>query len=288
MLPRLTRLLGTPLSLIGQSPATSLRFAASANSCAFTPDHPRRSIEETEDAYWQAQFSRETYYAAGRGYDQYRPAYELGWSAAMEFPNAQFNEVVRHLERQWDSRRATSLLPWREVEDAVKRAWFHADKQMQLVQNLRNEELAQNTRSSLLLIPLCRACMLLVEDLQRWSEITMDDFAQQVLARHVRLLNRMALQLQSYVRREADENSLPPLPQRLALQWHRLKVRWEEWDARQVFEDLEKRERDLLNAYQSCLQRALPGSIRQVLKQHVKLLQSDVGKLSWIRQNWMV
>lgn len=32
-----------------------------------------------EDAYWRESYQREPYYVGGRTYDQYRPAYELGW-----------------------------------------------------------------------------------------------------------------------------------------------------------------------------------------------------------------
>src|SRR3989344_2543988 len=34
-----------------------------------------------EDAYWRESFHREPYYVGGRTYEQYRPAYELGWSS---------------------------------------------------------------------------------------------------------------------------------------------------------------------------------------------------------------
>ena len=34
-----------------------------------------------EDAYWRENYAREPYHVSGRTYDQYRPAYELGWSS---------------------------------------------------------------------------------------------------------------------------------------------------------------------------------------------------------------
>ena len=35
-----------------------------------------------EDAYWRANFEREPYYLAGYGFDDYAPAYRLGYDAA--------------------------------------------------------------------------------------------------------------------------------------------------------------------------------------------------------------
>ena len=34
-----------------------------------------------EDAYWRDAYVREPYYVSGRTYEQYQPAYELGWTS---------------------------------------------------------------------------------------------------------------------------------------------------------------------------------------------------------------
>ena len=34
-----------------------------------------------EDAYWRDSYSKQPYYETGRNYDEYRPAYALGWTS---------------------------------------------------------------------------------------------------------------------------------------------------------------------------------------------------------------
>jgi uncharacterized protein (TIGR02284 family) len=80
-----------------------------------------------EDAYWRETYEREPYYEAGRSYDDYRPAYELGWSrrAAGE---AEFALVEANLPREWETRRGSSALDWPQAREAALAAWDRAGR----------------------------------------------------------------------------------------------------------------------------------------------------------------
>ncbi|CAB5691491.1 Domain of uncharacterised function (DUF2383) [Delftia tsuruhatensis] len=78
-----------------------------------------------EDAYWRDAYQHEPYYVAGRSYEEYRPAYELGWSAAAR-PDADFDAFESEWERQWTSRRGTSHLEWDQARPAARAAWDRA------------------------------------------------------------------------------------------------------------------------------------------------------------------
>ena len=271
-----------------KSSSSSLLTGKPVDGDTLTIDIQMRLIAEMEDAYWQTQFSKETYYAAGRGYDQYRPAYEMGWSAALAYPDAQFGDVAQHLEMQWSSRKSTSLLPWREVQTAVKQAWKHAGQQMHSIQTqLPVQDVdAQLTET---LAQLHRACVLLVDDLRRMVRVDMDAFAQQVLGRHMRLLRKIALQLKRLMRNAQKKNHpLAPLQHNLRTQWRRIKSSLGEWEAAQVFEVCELRERSLLAIYHNVLRKPLPTEVQELLQQQKKLLQNNMEKLSWVRQNWVM
>lgn len=240
---------------------------------------------EREDAYWKTQFSEQAYYAVGRSYGQYRPAYELGWNAALEDPESDFDAIVVKLERQWESRRSTSLLPWREVHVAVKQAWLHALEQLHSKQQvphvaLGNSELIHSLHF------LYRACVLLVDDLGRLSAVPMSDFAQQVLERHIRLLQQIAQQLKILLGNGLDANHHNPLQQSLHSHWRRLQWRLKDWETAQVFEVCEVREKSLLEAFENLLRKPLPVDTKVLLAQHAKLLKNNMEKLSWVRHNW--
>lgn len=79
-----------------------------------------------EDAYWRESYTKEPYYSAGRSYDDYRPAYEAGWTARSE--GRDFETVEAQLSRDWDTRRASSSLAWNEALPATRAAWDRADE----------------------------------------------------------------------------------------------------------------------------------------------------------------
>lgn len=294
MLPRSPRSAPAALSQKAKSQHTSQLAQAEAvvqpnDADLLTLDIQMRMVAQLEDAYWRVHFSKEAYYAAGRGYDQYRPAYELGWSAALERPDADYKDVAVQLEKQWEAHRQTSLLPWREVQDAVKEAWLHAGKKMQSMQVAQQQlpasaygrEIVQSIHS------VYRACVLLADDVRRMSRVPMDAFSQQVLGRHIRMLRKFALQLKAVLTADTvPANLWSPLHQRLRLHWQRLKSRLSEWEAAQVFEVCELRERSLLALYQAALRKSLPAHIAQLMEQQAKLLQNNMEKLNWVRNNW--
>src|SRR5207253_4642725 len=57
-----------------------------------------------EDAYWREHYKTRPYYEHGRGYDDYRPAYEYGWESRGRYPGKDFDEVEPHLRKGWEQR----------------------------------------------------------------------------------------------------------------------------------------------------------------------------------------
>lgn len=240
-------------------------------------------VADLEDEYWHAHFFQEPYYVAGRSYDQYRPAYKLGWKSALQHPDANFGDLVKQLEVRWPHQRTTSLLPWREVHVAVRDGWRHAAVQMRDVQQhaptlMRGHEIAG------VIDPLHHACLGLADDLQRMRCIPMSDFAKQVIERHIHMLQRMADGLQSLTPAVA-QSPVSPWHKRLRFHWLKLKSNLSEWVPAQVLEMCEFREKNLLSAYQRALRKHLALEAKAVLQSHVKQLQSHVEKLHCVRQS---
>ena len=79
-----------------------------------------------EDAYWRESHTREPYYTAGRSYDDYRPAYELGWTARSQ--GADFETAEAGFASEWEQRRGNSALSWEQARPATRAAWDRADE----------------------------------------------------------------------------------------------------------------------------------------------------------------
>ena len=80
-----------------------------------------------EEAYWRENYASEAYVDKARGYDDYAPAYELGWSGRAQ-RGSDFDAVEPTLAGEWESRRGTSNLEWAQARPATRAAWDRADE----------------------------------------------------------------------------------------------------------------------------------------------------------------
>jgi len=79
-----------------------------------------------EDAYWRENYQKESYYDAGRSYDDYQPAYALGWSGRAE-RGVDFDVAEPALASEWETRRGSSNLDWAQARPATRAAWDRVD-----------------------------------------------------------------------------------------------------------------------------------------------------------------
>jgi len=81
-----------------------------------------------EDEYWRSNYSNRPYHEANYSYDEdYRPAYQYGWTSRSEHAGRKFDEVESHLGQKWDNARGSSRLGWDKAKHAVKDAWHRLD-----------------------------------------------------------------------------------------------------------------------------------------------------------------
>ena len=75
-----------------------------------------------EDAYWRGAYQHESYVRLGTTYDDYAPAYRLGYTGpALHYGDFSTAEPI--LASQWDTVRGKSRLTWMEARDATHAAW---------------------------------------------------------------------------------------------------------------------------------------------------------------------
>ena len=81
-----------------------------------------------EDAYWRDNYAAESYYQKGLSYDDYQPAYQLGWESRGRYAGKHFDDVERDLARDWDTRRGKSKLSWEQGKHATRAAWDRVER----------------------------------------------------------------------------------------------------------------------------------------------------------------
>jgi hypothetical protein len=77
----------------------------------------------TEEVFWREQYRLEPYYVATRTYDDYAPAYRIGYGAYSRYSGKRFDEIELDLEREYLAARGVSTLGWSEARAATRAAW---------------------------------------------------------------------------------------------------------------------------------------------------------------------
>ena len=81
----------------------------------------------TEEAFWKTAYVEEPYYAEGKGYEYYAPAYRIGWEGRARFRGRQFDEVEAELRKDYDRFISEGAPDWQIGKQAARSAWDRAD-----------------------------------------------------------------------------------------------------------------------------------------------------------------
>jgi hypothetical protein len=80
---------------------------------------------ETEDNYWEENFSSRPYALGPDYYDKFRPAYRYGFESARDSLGRSWDDAEPDLRSGWERYQEESGTPslWDEIKDAVRDAW---------------------------------------------------------------------------------------------------------------------------------------------------------------------
>ena len=76
-----------------------------------------------EDNYWRENYSSRSYVERGTSYDEYAPAYRMGWESSQRFKGHTFDQAEPNLRTDWERAKGKSKLSWDKAKFAVKDAW---------------------------------------------------------------------------------------------------------------------------------------------------------------------
>ncbi len=81
-----------------------------------------------EDAYWAASFSGEGYVDPAGTYNDYAPAYRVGYLGYGSSKHASFDEAEPELRASWETLKGGSRLDWEKARLASRAAWDRVEK----------------------------------------------------------------------------------------------------------------------------------------------------------------
>jgi phage tail tape-measure protein len=80
-----------------------------------------------EDAHWRSAYENEPYRNAAYNYDDYAPAYKLGYENRSRYAGRKFNEVENELASDWEATKGNSRLAWDDAKHASRAAWHRVE-----------------------------------------------------------------------------------------------------------------------------------------------------------------
>jgi len=87
------------------------------------------SIDATaENNYWRDAYSKEPYYNKQYDFDDYSPAYKLGYEGRGRYLGRTYNEVENDLSNDWDKFKGKSRLMWNDAKSAVRAGWHRVER----------------------------------------------------------------------------------------------------------------------------------------------------------------
>ena len=79
-----------------------------------------------QNDYWRENYSTRPYVTQGSIYDDYAPAYRMGYERYPQYHGRSFDDVEPEFRRDWESSRGTSSLTWEEAKAATREAFDRA------------------------------------------------------------------------------------------------------------------------------------------------------------------
>ena len=242
-----------------------------------------------EDAYWRDAYQNEPYYVAGRSYEEYRPAYELGWNAAAARRDADFDAFDAEWEREWTTRRGASHLDWDQARPAARAAWERAgvrdvrDDTGTIVApaytgDIDNDDVAD------VLNDLLESCRDGEYGFRTSAENADSPDLKTLFLRHSAECGAAALELEAEIRRLGREPaSGGTVAGALHRGWVSVKTALTSQDDKAVLEECERGEDSAVAQYRKALKQPLPPAIRVMVERQAQGAQRNHDEVRDLR-----
>ncbi len=118
-------IVGAALGPVGSAIGAILGGIAGAKA----GDSIAEAVNPTEyDDYWRREYKRASYYRDGMDWEDYAPAYGLGYHAGTRLRNRRFSEVENDMEQAWEKAKGKSRLAWKDAKEATRDGWHHVER----------------------------------------------------------------------------------------------------------------------------------------------------------------
>ncbi|WP_298925534.1 PA2169 family four-helix-bundle protein [uncultured Ramlibacter sp.] len=233
-----------------------------------------------EEAYWRDNYSKASYYEAGRSFDDYGPAYRLGLTGRTRYED-DWDIAEPRLAAEWDSARAGSSLSWPQAQPASRAAWDRVDSYRRDRKGINNGDIVDTLDD---LAETCkdgeygfRACAEQAErqDLKALFLQRADDCrgAAQELYTQIRSLGG-----------KPDDGGTAAGAMHRG--WVSVKASLSTYDDKAVLEECERGEDHALAQYRKALKQDLPADVRILVERQLQGAQRNHDQVKALRDQF--
>jgi hypothetical protein len=80
-----------------------------------------------ETARWEKSYKLQPYYISDYDFNDYSPAYMMGYESRSRYQDRSFEESERELASRWEDSRGMSRLQWEHARPAVRDGWHRRE-----------------------------------------------------------------------------------------------------------------------------------------------------------------
>ena len=246
-----------------------------------------------EDAYWRDSYSKQPYYETGRTYDEYRPAYALGWSSVDTY-TGRFEEFEPQLQDRWNTERGTSTLDWNAARTPVYAAWERAQASRGGVggsgpASVRDDgqPMVYNDNVVDVLNDLLESCRDGEQGFQASAEHAHTGELKSLFTRRAQecalAAGELAQAVHAYGGTPADGGTISGALHR---SWIAIKTALSSNDDKVVLEECERGEDAAVARYQKALEHALPADVRALVQRQAEGARRNHDEVKAMRNRY--
>jgi uncharacterized protein (TIGR02284 family) len=234
-----------------------------------------------EEAYWRAAYRSEPYFESDRTYDDYHPAYALGWAGIGTY-GGEFDVAEPRLATEWERNRGASRLEWDNARPAVRAAWDRARGSASpghpAGEVVKNEDVVD------VLNDLLESCRDGEYGFRTSAEHAKSADIKTLLLRHANECNAAALELEREVLRLGGQPAKGGTASgAMHRGWVAVRAALTTQDDKAVLEECERGEDTAVARYRKALKQTLPADVRQLVEQQARGAQRNHDEVKALR-----
>ena len=237
------------------------------------------------NTHWRETYHREPYYVGGRTYDQYRPAYELGWSSVGRY-EGDFDAIEPRLADDWRARHGSDGLAWTDVRPATRAAWERAANRTALATD-RPTNVIDAEDVVDVLNDLLESARDGEYGFHACAEHAESGQLKGIFQRHSRECAAAAVELEHEIRRlNGDPAQGGTVAGALHRGWVSVKTALSTRDDKAVLEECERGEDAAVARYRKALKATLPADVRALVERQAQGAQRNHDEVRALRDGF--